>query len=253
LRLHSAEVALFPIGDAKLSFLAIANYWSREIQPPASRNELLGVLESAFWRGEIRGNFRWSRLEFFKGMCRPLQNRDDLGIVFIVGEDADKSRVEELPDGAALADPRPRIHLPSGDMATWDESTCSDAFATLAETSSTQSYPDLTPIFASIELSYEEFTRWLEKRGYTRPGFWAIAPQKRHRARTPEYSWPGVKEKLIDYVRKHGPLQSFGKLLEKTREFATELHPEGNEPSDKTVRAAIKKYDLAAVGLAPGK
>jgi hypothetical protein len=61
------------------------------------------------------------------------------------------------------------------------------------------------------------------------------------------------QEKLINYVATHGPLQSFGELLEMTRKFATELHPEGEEPSDKTLRDAIKRHGLAAVGLPPGK
>jgi hypothetical protein len=249
---------MFPIGDATLSFREISNHWSREIQPPASRNELLRVLESAFWRGEIHGNSRWSRLEFLKGIYRPLHDRDDLGIVFIVGEDADKSRVEELPDGGAWVDLRRRIHLPSGDMDTWDERTCSDAFRALAETSSTESYPDVTPIFASIELSYEEFIRWLAKRGYSKPIFWNPLPTarltKRPRGRSPEYNWDGVKTKLVEHVKRHGPLHSLKDLLERCAELASELHPKGAVPSDKTIREAIEKngLDLAA-GLAPGK
>jgi hypothetical protein len=247
---------MFPIGSATLSFRDIANYWSREIEPTASQNELLGVLESAWWLGEIRGNSRWSRLGCLKGMYRALHDRNGLGIVFVAGEDVDKARVEELPDGSGLFDCRLPVHLPSHDTNTWDEETCEGAFRTLAQTSSTESYPDLTPVFTLIELSYDEFTGLLEKRGYRKPGFWkpsATAPQKRPRGRPDEYKWKGVREKLINYVAKHGRLRSFGELLEMTREFATELHSEGKEPSDKTLRAAIKKYDLVAIGLSPGK
>jgi hypothetical protein len=246
---------MFPIGDATLSFREIANYWSREIQPPASRNELLRVLESAWWLGEIRGNSRLSRLEFLKGMYRTLHDRDDLGIIFIVMDDAEKSRVEELPAGGALVDLRRRIPLPSGDTEMWNESTCSDAFRALAETSSTESYPDVRPIFASIELGHEEFIRWAAKRGFSKPRFWKPLPtarlEKRPRGRRPDYDWLGVKTKLSEHVS--GPLHSLKELMEKCREFANELHPKRSEPDDKTIREAIKRHrlDLAA-GLVPG-
>jgi hypothetical protein len=245
---------MFPIGKTTLSFREISNCWSREIQPPASQNELLRLLESAWWLDEIRGNSRWSRLELLKRMYCALHNRDDLGIVFILGEDAEKSRVEELPDGGALVDLRPRIHLPSGDMDMWDESTCSDAFRALAETSSTESYPDLTPVFASIELGHEEFIRWAAKRGYSKPRFWRPLPtarlKKRPRGRPPEYNWDGVKTKLAEHKKQHGPLRSNKDFLEKCEVFASELHSDGRVPERKTIEAAIKKHGLErAAGL----
>jgi hypothetical protein len=249
---------MFPIGDATLPFREIANCWSREIQPPASRNELLRVLESAWWLDEIRGKSRWSRLEFLKGMYRPLHDRDDLGIVFLVGEDAAKSRVEELPDGGALVDLRRQIPLPSGDVDTWDESTCSDAFRALAQTSSTESYPDVTPVFASIELGHGEFIRWAAKRGFSKPRFWKPLPtarlEKRPRGRRPVYDWPRVKMKLVEHTKQHGMLPSYEALLDKCEVFASEPRSDGMVPDRSTIKAAIEKYGLdVAAGLAPGK
>jgi len=45
---------MFPIIESTLSFGEIADYWSREI--PASWNEILRILESAWWQDKLRGN-----------------------------------------------------------------------------------------------------------------------------------------------------------------------------------------------------
>jgi len=57
---------MFPIAKRKLTLSDISNYWSREISPPASRNELYGLLEGAWWIGEIHGDSAISRLELLK-------------------------------------------------------------------------------------------------------------------------------------------------------------------------------------------
>ena len=48
----------------------------------------------------------------------------------------------------------------------------------MAKTSSNESYPDLTAYFTLIELSYDEFNNWREKRGFHEPNFWE-PPQER--------------------------------------------------------------------------
>jgi hypothetical protein len=40
---------MFPIAKPALSLREISDYWSREIWPPASSEELLSTLESAWW------------------------------------------------------------------------------------------------------------------------------------------------------------------------------------------------------------
>ena len=55
---------MFPIAKPALSFGEISDYWSREISPPASSNELLNILVSAWWLGELRGGSVNSRLNF---------------------------------------------------------------------------------------------------------------------------------------------------------------------------------------------
>jgi hypothetical protein len=166
--MHSAEGAMFPIAKAALSFLDISDYWSREIRPPASKDELLDTLVSAWWLGELRGDSAHSRLEYLKSMFTSMY-RDDR-IIFLVGDDACPPTFE-LPDGSLRIDLRPTIRVPSSNIESWDEIACRDAFQALAQISSIQSY-----LFAIgltlIKLTYEEFNTWLQRRGYSAPTFW---------------------------------------------------------------------------------
>src|SRR5262245_37602805 len=127
--MHSAEGAMFPKTELALSFREISDYWSREMRPTASSNELLSILVSAWWLGELPSSSVHSRLQLLKMMSK---YRDDLGIVFIVGDDAGPPQVE-LPDGSLEIDVRPQIRVPSSNTETWDEAACRDPFHALAK------------------------------------------------------------------------------------------------------------------------
>jgi hypothetical protein len=78
--------------------------------------------------------------------------------------------------------------------------------------------------------------------------------KKQKRGRPQEYNWSGVKSRLTDYASQHGPMQRLEELLQKCADFASELHPKGKMPDDKTIREAIKTYGLdIAAGLTSGK
>jgi hypothetical protein len=181
--MHSAEGAMFPIAKATLSFLDISNYWSRDIRPPASSNELLSILVSAWWLGELRGD-SVSRLQLLKIMFTS-KNRDDLGIVFIVSDDAGPPQVD-LPDGSLEIDVRPQIRVPSSNTETWDEAACRDAFHALAQATedfSIDVYREFAVLLPSTKLIYEEFDTWCRSRGYSTPTFWQ-RPHLAHRDHT---------------------------------------------------------------------
>jgi len=242
---------MFPIGKPTLSLREIANYWAREIQPSASQFELLRLLEGAWWLGEIRGDSVKSRLDLLKLMFQAMHDRDDLGIIFVV-EGVGEPRTEQLPDGSVV-DVRHRICLPSRDISTWNESSCEDAFQSLAQTSSTESYPEMTPGLAWIELTFEEFTDWLASQGYAKPKFWKPLfnqLKSANRGRPAEYNWIGVQQRLTAYARDNGPIQNSTELIQKCADFAAELHPNHKTPDDSTIRAAIQRYRLdTAVGV----
>ena len=155
----------------------------------------------------------------------------------------------ELPDGRVDVDMRCRIRVPSDDISDWNEKICEEAFNAMAETSSAVSYPNFTPFFASIQLSFEEFDKWRRARRYLKPAFWS-APiaktglQKPKRGRPPEYSWEQVKARLLEYAKQKGAIQTEKELLQKCADLAASLHASGKMPDDKTIRGAIKNYGL---------
>jgi hypothetical protein len=109
-----------------------------------------------------------------------------------------------------------------------------------------------------MELTHEEFCGWCKMHGFEGPESWWVSAksklQKTKPGRPAEYNWPGVKQRLTEYASKHGPIETLDELLQKCGEFASELHPKGNEPDDKTIREAIKTHKLeAAARSAPGK
>jgi len=171
---------MFPIAEATLSLHDIAEYWSREMHPPASWQEVFQTLESAWWLAELRGNSGPPRLQLLKNMFTSMRHRDDLGIVFIVGSRAAPPPVK-LPDKSLKVDLRHQIRVPSANTNSWDEAACSEAFRTLAKTCSVESYPEYTPGFSSIQLSYEEFNSWCKKRGFSMPTFWQPRDQQKRK------------------------------------------------------------------------
>lgn len=206
---------MFPIAKNSLSFLEILDYWSREMRPVASQAEVFGILEQAWWLGELRGDSARPRLHLLQAMFKLLRNRNDAGIAFVLRDDAGP-KITELPDGIFDVDARRQIIIPSTDPSDWDEGGCGDAFHTLAQTSSIEYYPEITRAFSHIELTYDEFDKWRTKRGYHKPTFWhplaTSQLKKQNRGRLAEYNWAGVKSQLADYVEQHSPVRSYNEL-----------------------------------------
>jgi len=202
---------MFPIAEATLSLHDIAEYWSREIHPPASWQEVFQTLESAWWLAELRGNSGRTRLQLLKNMFTSMRHRDDLGIVFIAGSRAAPPPVK-LPDKSLKVDLRHQIRVPSANTDSWDEAACSEAFRTLAKTCSVESYPDYAPYFSSIQLSYQEFNTWRAKRGYDVAGFW----KPRDKPVAPHETWRPM------------PGGTLSRAQHKVLEAINELWPDGN-------------------------
>jgi hypothetical protein len=165
---------MFPISKVDLSFLEIADYWSREMQPPESKWKLLDILICAWWRGEIIGDAP-PRLEFLKKMFAKRSGKDELsGIVFkLEGEVGEPTEIK-LPDGSLDVDIRPRIPVPSRNTDEWDEAKCDPAFQSLGSeiVSCVDHYDDWLPGFGWFNLSHDEFMKWLATQGYSLPTFW---------------------------------------------------------------------------------
>jgi len=158
---------MFPISADKLSFLKIADYWSQESR--ASQDELLAELEGAWWRGQITGNSAKTRLQVLRRMY---ESRHDLQyVVFVTPNDPGPQTETALADGGVDVDLTPRISVPN-ETDDWTEDSCNDAFEELAQLPSQQYFRLFSHSICYIELTPEEFFRWLATRGFEVPKFW---------------------------------------------------------------------------------
>jgi hypothetical protein len=186
---------MFPISEDKLSIREITDYWSREIQPPASPNELLACFERAWWLGEIKVEIKASqitRLELLKRLFKSMRSCETPCIVFITAEDTPPAKIYELGDGYLHFDGRPRVPVPSGNADSWSEGSCADAFEVLAQKPSSEHYKEWTFVFLMMEITRDEFIRFLAVHGYDFPNFW----------RRPTDSRKPLKPAPVEMVRK---------------------------------------------------
>jgi hypothetical protein len=80
-----AEVRMFPLSADKLPLLEIADC-SREIKPRASQQELLALLEAAWWLGEITGDSD-TCLQFLSKIFRLRTQPSLQSVAFITPDD----------------------------------------------------------------------------------------------------------------------------------------------------------------------
>jgi hypothetical protein len=173
---------MYPLSADKLSFAEIAKYWAREI--PASIDELLANLEAAWWRGEIIGISQTSRLKCLAAVYEKWNQQELADIVFVTPHNPGRPVKTELEHGYVNYDFSPRISVPTK-IEDWTEDSCASAFSALAETPLTkveaeaEARSDGPPQFRSvlypihsIELTSEEFFRWVAMRRFDVPRFW---------------------------------------------------------------------------------
>ncbi|UPT96131.1 hypothetical protein J4G48_0045060 [Bradyrhizobium barranii subsp. apii] len=161
---------MFPLSAEKLPLREIADFWSREIKPRASRDELLARLESAWWRGELRGNSWDSRLQLLKKMFEKREEPELRSVAFVSPSDAGPPTEVPLSDGS-IAVVRRIISVPNA-SEDWTEASCSEAFEALASLPSEEYFPLFSYAICFIDLTYEEFFGWVRTRRFDLPTFW---------------------------------------------------------------------------------
>lgn len=162
---------MFPLSAKKLALYEIADFWSREIYPPASKKELLALLESAWWLGEITGNSAGARLRYLGKIFDYRMQSGPQPIVFTTSSNEGLERYLHFANGEVVVDIRPRISVPPN-RQRWSEDSCRAAFAILAKMPSSEYFPELSFGLHYIELSEDEFSGWIDKRGFVPPKFW---------------------------------------------------------------------------------
>jgi hypothetical protein len=238
---------MFPIAEDALSLRDISDYWSREINPPASWEELFHVLEAAWWLGELRGDFVHTPLQLLKNMFTSMRHRDDLGVVFLVGNSAGPLPIE-LPDGSVTLDIRPEIRVPSGDTEDWNETSCRGAFQALAETRSLDRCPELAEILSGMSLSYGEFTAWVEKRGFTRPTFWQPRrhpPKKRWKAKPGQKKLTRTEEAILSVINEVFPDGKLAHNAKYRNERINQHLASSGKVTPRTIQRTLEKIEFA--------
>lgn len=245
---------MFPLKSERLSLLDIAKYRSREIEPPASMSELLDLLERAWWLGEIRGSSKTTRLELLTRMFSSLRDRDHPGLVFLGKNDSCETLRQELPDGSLILDRRPRIPVPSVDVNAWDEAGCEAAFQALAQSPSRESCPEMAPVFAIIELTYDEFINWLAQRGWKKPKFWS-PPAKEKEQRGSWASHSSGRPQRASGTQQQAAARAIHELWpdglpiglkekDRTKKILEQLQANGSSPvSPRTIQRALKALE----------
>lgn len=109
---------MFPIPpERKLSFAEIANYWSREIEPSASPQELRDAISRAWWRGELIATNGLSRLS----VLRAYYSRSAPFIAFVIPDAEEPPQWSPADDGAIEFSRPLRVPLPNANSSTWTD------------------------------------------------------------------------------------------------------------------------------------
>jgi hypothetical protein len=197
---------MFAISKPKLSIGEISHYWSQEITE--SSDEILAFLEQAWWRGEIRTE-SGSRLNVLKGIFDWWCKYGSASIAFVTPEDA--AQPEPPPDESVLVNMRPTILIPSTYPDEWSDDSCANAFQLLADAPSLTYYPERSPGFMALKLTYNQFVRLLTNHHRALPDFWRppveCQTQVSQEPRASPSEQAGLKElaPIASQPRKRGP------------------------------------------------
>lgn len=238
---------MFPISGEALSILCIARYWSREIHPTVSAEELRLRLEQAWWRGELVGDGdpdRSGALHLLYSTCQ------DCIAFALPGEE---EPVRTMEDDGSLVVIRPvRVPLPGPDPRAWTESECSRAFEAIADgwdLMPEQAKHAVGPIIAGIEISRDEFRRWIASHSFRRPKFWGDLRRQRSARRTSIVR--RVSQTKVDAVIK----AAIGRITARTPGAYISLRRVTQDPevqkldiSRPTLTKALDKYRRPEVG-----
>jgi hypothetical protein len=166
---------MFPIPfGRKLSFIEIGKYWSREIRPSASSQELRIALSKAWWRGELLAANGPNRLDLLRALYSTCADF----LAFIIPDETEPPQTKLLDDGLVEVIRRVRVPLPNSDPNTWTEANCGEAFEAIAEAWNEELFHLIAPIVAGIVSTRCEFNQWVGKMGYSRPNFWGNGSEK---------------------------------------------------------------------------
>jgi hypothetical protein len=144
-----------------LTFSKVADYWSRDMKPPARRDELFDFLVKAWCRGDLAASGA-RRVDVLKA----IHKHPSSWITF-----EDDQQIKELPDGSVGV--RRLVPLPKSNPDSWTDDDCTEAFHVIAEIWDSSNFEHVVPVVRGLELTEAEFTRLVGSSIYNRGTFWA--------------------------------------------------------------------------------
>lgn len=166
---------MFPLPPEQLLSLArLADYYSREVQPAASKREVLTMLIGALWRGDLKGDSGVDRLTAVRLIFEKGHDR----IAFVIPGQEPPPTARERDDGNWDIILLVQVPLPNAKPESWTEETCAPAFDALARDWVFLEGDVTEPWFGAIEVTRTAFFEFLARRGPWRPSFWGEAGDK---------------------------------------------------------------------------
>jgi hypothetical protein len=177
---------VFPVPSSQpLSFPKIADYWSREMKPPTSRDELFDFLVKAWWRGDLLASGA-ERVDVLKA----IHNNPPSWITF-----EDDQQIRELPNG--VVEVRRFVPLPKSNPDSWTDDDCTEAFQVIAEIWDSSDFELFVPVVWGLQLREDEYTRWVKSCTHQRGSFWTKG--KKEKGSSPKISKASVTDLAREY------------------------------------------------------
>ena len=161
---------MYPLAEESLTLLEIARHWGRDLPQRPPQEELLQTLLSAMWTSEL--TLGPSDRSIHVRLLRILVDVESHPGMLIYDDPMSlPPNSSPTPDGGEVVDIRERIYLPR-DIAAWTPEVISDACGALARCEFNDYGDSIRSIFASLEVTKEDFRMFCDARGYERPAFW---------------------------------------------------------------------------------
>jgi hypothetical protein len=188
---------MFPIpSEQPLSFAEVAQYWSREIRPRASFNEVLNELVKAWWRGNLMASGA-RRVDLLRTIYKSAPHL----VAFAFPNSVDPPRRNELLDGSVEVLWLYRVPLPSAEPESWGDDNCTEAFQAIAAAWDLNRFSLTAPVVSGLEVTQADFSRWVESQGYRPFTFWAGSKEEEQPSPGKRLSKPVAAGLAQDYIR----------------------------------------------------
>src|SRR5262245_8063027 len=162
---------MYPFAMEFLTLLEIARHWARDLPQRPPWEEILHTLLDAMWNGELRATLGPGDRSTHERLLRMLAHESHPGILIYDDPINLPPVTRPTPDRGEVVDMRERIYLPR-DTAAWTPEVISDACGALARCELNDYGDSIRSIFASLEVTKEDFGMFCEARGYERGAFW---------------------------------------------------------------------------------